>query len=112
MENLPIPSAYLQQPLLNKDPHLNKIFPNLPFLSYYQPPNLKLLFTSASLPNEIFITSTFFCKSPKCHFCPNIIINSTTGPNGVSIKSLEISIVIHLMLSMQFCVISALKNLY
>ena len=68
MENLPIPSAYLQQPLLNKDPHLNKIFPTLPFLSYYQPPNLKLLFTSASLSNEIFITSTFSCKSPKCPF--------------------------------------------
>ena len=75
------------QPLLNKDPHLNQIFSAPPLTSYPQPPNLKLLLTSASLPNEHFITGTFFCKSPKCHLCPNINTNPTiTGPNGFPIK--------------------------
>ena len=75
------------QPLLNKDPHLNQIFSAPPLISYRQPPNLKLLFTSASLPNEHFITGTFPCKSLKCHLCPNINTNPTiTGPNGVPIK--------------------------
>ena len=40
------------QPLLNKDPHLNQIFSAQPFILYRQPPNLKLLLTSVSLPNE------------------------------------------------------------
>ena len=75
------------QPLLNKDPHLNQTFSTPPLISYRQPPNLKLLLTSASLPNEHFITGTFPCKSPKCHLCPNINTNPTiTGPNGVPIK--------------------------
>ena len=75
------------QPLLNKDPHLNQIFSTPPLISYRQPPNLKLLLTSASLPNEHFITGTFPCKSSKCHLCPNINTNPTiTGPNGVPIK--------------------------
>ena len=75
------------QILLNKDPHLNQIFSASPLISYVQPPNLKLLLTSASLPNESFITGTFPCKSPKCHLYPNINTNPTiTGPNGVPIK--------------------------
>ena len=77
------------QPLLNKDPHLNQIFSQPPLISYRQPPNLKLLFTSASLPNKSFITGTFRCKSSKCHLCPNINTNPTiTGPRGVPIKNL------------------------
>ena len=75
------------QPLLNKDPYLNQIFPAPPLISYRQPPNLKLLLTSASLLNERFITGTFPCNSPKCHLCPNKNTNPTiTGPNGVPIK--------------------------
>ena len=75
------------QPLLNKDPYLNQIFSAPPLISYRQSPNLKLLLTSASLPNERFITGTFSCNSPKCHLCPNINTNPTiTGPNGVPIK--------------------------
>ena len=75
------------QPLLNKDPHLHQIFSTPPLISYRQPPNLKLLLTSASLPNEHFITGTFPCKFSKCHLCPNINTNPTiTGPNGVPIK--------------------------
>ena len=78
------------QPLLNKDPYLNQIFSVPPLISYRQPPNLKLLLTSASLPNERFITGTFPCNSPKCHLCPNINTNPTiTGPNGVPIKISE-----------------------
>ena len=77
------------QPLLNKDPHLNQIFSQPPLISYRQPPNFKLLLTSASLPNKSFITGTFRCKSPKCHLCPNINTNSTiTGPSEVPIKNL------------------------
>ena len=50
-------------PLLNKDPPINKIFPAPPLISLYrQAPNLKLLLTSASLPNKTFITGTFPCK--------------------------------------------------
>ena len=75
------------QPLLNKDPHLNQIFSALLLISYRQPLNLKLLLTSASLPNESFITGTFPCKSPKCHLFPNINTNPTiTGPKGVPLK--------------------------
>ena len=75
------------QPLLYKDPHLNQIFSTPPLISYRQPPNLKLLLTSASLPNKHFITGTFFCKSSKCHLCPNINTDPTiTGPNRVTIK--------------------------
>ena len=58
------------QPLLNKDPHLNQIFSAPPLISYRQSPNLKLLLTSASLPNESFITGTFPWKSPECHLYP------------------------------------------
>ena len=61
------------QPSLNKDPYLNKIFPHL----YRQPPNLKLLLTSASLSNEIFITCTFPCKSSKFHLYSSINTNLT-----------------------------------
>ena len=75
------------QPLLNKDPHLNQIFSTPPLISYRQPPNLKLLLISASLPNEHFITGNFPCKSSKCHLCPNINTKPTiTGANGVPIK--------------------------
>ena len=75
------------QHLLNKDQHFSKIFSTPPLISYRQPPNLKLLLTSASLPNENFITGTFPCKSSKCHLCPNINTNPTiTDPNGVPIK--------------------------
>ena len=67
--------------------YLNQIFSAPPLISYRQPPNLKLLLTSASLPNERFITGTFPCNFPKCHLCPNINTNPTiTGPNGVPIK--------------------------
>ena len=55
------------QRLLNKDPNLKEIFSAPPLISYHQPPNLKLLLTFVSLPNENFITSTFFCKSLKCY---------------------------------------------
>ena len=56
-------------------------------MSYRQPPNLKLLLTSASLPNESVITGTFPCKFSKCHLCPNVNTDSIiTGPNGVPIK--------------------------
>ena len=75
------------QPLLNKDPYLNQIFSTPPLISYRQPPNLKPVLTSASLPNEHFITGTFPCNSPKCHLRSNINTNPTiTGPNGVPIK--------------------------
>ena len=68
-------------------PYLNQIFSAAPPISYRQPPNLKLLLTSVSLPNESFITGTFSCKSPKCHISPNINTDPTiTGPNGVPIK--------------------------
>ena len=78
------------QPLLNKDPFLNQIFPAIPLISYRQPPNLKLLSISASLANEIFITGTFPCESPKCHLCPNNNTNLTiTGPKRVPIKTSE-----------------------
>ena len=99
------------QPLLNKDPHLNQIFSTPPLISYRQPANLKLLLTSASLPNEHFITGTFPCKSSKCHLCPNINTNPTiTGPNGVPIKiSGNFNIIIHLILYTQSHAISALK---
>ena len=70
------------QTLLNKEPHLNQIFPFHPLISYRQSQSqsqtfLKLLsyspisnfyvLTSASLPNEIFIT--FPWKFPKRHLC-------------------------------------------
>ena len=75
------------QPLLYKDPHLNQIFSTPPLISYRQPPNLKLLLTSASLPNKHFITGIFPCKSSKCHLCPNINTDPTiAGPNRVTIK--------------------------
>ena len=75
------------QPLLNKNPHLNLIFFAPPLKSYRQPPNIKLVLTSASLPNEHFITGTFPFKSPKCHLCPNINTNPTIiVPNGAAIK--------------------------
>ena len=98
------------QPLLNKDPYLNQIFSSPPLILYRQPPNLKLLLTSTSLPNERFITGTFPCNSPKCHLCPNINTNPTiTGPNGVP-KSPEILAAIHQISYMQFHAIFALKQ--
>ena len=73
--------------LLNKNPHLNKIFPAPPLISYGQPPKLKHLLASASLLNEIFITGVFLCTPPECHLCSNINTDSTiAGPNGISIK--------------------------
>ena len=99
------------QPLLNRDSHLNQIFSAPPLISYHQPPDLKLLLTSASLTNESFITGTFPCKSPKCYLCPNINTNPTiTGPNGVSIKISGNFSCNYLMSYMQFHVISALKQ--
>ena len=98
------------QPLLNKYLHFNQIFTASPHISYRQPPNLQLLLTSASLPNESFTTGTFPCKSLKCHLCSNTNTDPTiTGPNGVPIKisgNLSCNVISH----MQFYVISALKQ--
>ena len=68
-------------------PHLQKTFPTLLLIFYRQPPNLKVLLTFASLPNN-FTTGTFSCKSPTCHFCSNINTNLTIiGPNRISTKA-------------------------
>ena len=71
------------RPILRNDPYLRNVFPTPTLVAYRQPPNLRYLLTSNSLPDPNATHGTFPCNNPRCKLCPHInTTNIIQGPNG------------------------------
>ncbi|OCT92942.1 hypothetical protein XELAEV_18016010mg, partial [Xenopus laevis] len=76
------------QPMLHTDTRLKPIFPELPLLSYRQPPNLRKMIARSALPKTTK-AGTFPCNSNRCETCKYILCKDQVAiPNTQKVDTI------------------------